>query len=122
MAEKVDQDVREAAIRWGVKWENYSPHEVEGVRNGRYDDDDLVRALAEMKEAGRQQGLREAAEVAGKCPVRYATVRDGGDEWHIECRFKDGQKFAAITVDKEHEDLADWIAAAITALMEGAGE
>lgn len=73
-------------------------------------------------EAGRQQGLREAAEVAGKCPVRYATVRDGGDEWHIECRFKDGQKFAAVTVDKEHEDLADWIASAITALMKGEGE
>ncbi|WP_202951367.1 hypothetical protein, partial [Sphingobium bisphenolivorans] len=51
-----------------------------------------------------------------KRPVQYATVRDDGDEWHIECRFKDGQKFAAITVDKDHEDLADWIAAAITAL------
>ena len=47
------------------------------------------------------------------CPVQFATVRDGGDEWHIECRFKDGQKFAAVTVDKDQEALADWIAKAL---------
>jgi hypothetical protein len=33
--------------------------------------------------------------------LREATVRDGDDEWHIECRFADGQKFAAVTVVKE---------------------
>ena len=105
MAEKVELDVLNAVAELGLR-----------------DADFAVEILARMKEAGRQQGLREVAEVAGKCPVRYATVRDGGDEWHIECRFKDGQKFAAVTVDKEHEDLADWIAAAITALMEGEGK
>ena len=108
MTDEIDQDVREAAYLWMV--------------NGEWDEAAIAQAFARMKEAGRQQGLRQAAEVAGKCPVRYATVRDGGDEWHIECRFKDGQKFAAVTVDKEHEDLADWIAAAITALMEGEGD
>lgn len=42
--------------------------------------------------------------------VTHCTIRDGGDEWHIECRFKDGQKFAAVLVDKECEDLAHEIA------------
>ena len=44
--------------------------------------------------------------------VSYSTVRDGDYEWHIEVRFKDGQKFAAITIDKELKDaekLADFI-------------
>lgn len=56
--------------------------------------------------------------------VVYATVREaeifvrnstgwGGDvenEWHIECRFSDGQKLAAIKVAYEFEHLADKIA------------
>lgn len=123
MVEKVDQDVREAAADM-QRWRSHDkPTEAEtAMRDGSLDDNHTVQAFARMKEAGRQQGLREAAEVAGKCPVRYATVRDGRDEWHIECRFKDGQKFAAVTVDKEHEDLADWIASAITTLMEGEGK
>jgi hypothetical protein len=45
--------------------------------------------------------------------VVHATVRDGDDDWHIECRFADGQKFAAVTVDREHEELAHFIAAAL---------
>lgn len=45
--------------------------------------------------------------------VTSATVRDGGDEWHIECRFSDGQKFAAITVDRECEALAHQVAKAL---------
>lgn len=40
----------------------------------------------------------------------FCTVRDGVDEWHIECRFSDGQKFAAITVDREFQQLADLVA------------
>jgi hypothetical protein len=43
-------------------------------------------------------------------PIVHAAVRDGDDEWHIECRFKDGQKYAAIRVDKECEGLAEWVA------------
>lgn len=43
-----------------------------------------------------------------------ATVREGIDdlgdsEWHIECRFSDGQKFAPIIVDGEFPELADRI-------------
>jgi len=41
----------------------------------------------------------------------FCGVRDGGDFWHLECRFADGQKFAAVQVDKDHEKLADEIAA-----------
>lgn len=37
--------------------------------------------------------------------VVHATIRESAD-WDIECRFSDGQKFAAITVDIEHEQLA----------------
>lgn len=38
--------------------------------------------------------------------IIYATVRDGYDEWHIECRFADGQKYAAVKVSREFENLA----------------
>lgn len=38
--------------------------------------------------------------------VTSATVRDAGDELHIECRFSDGQKFAAVIVAVEFEGLA----------------
>jgi hypothetical protein len=48
--------------------------------------------------------------------VVRATVRDGDDAWHVECRFSDGQKFAAIHVDREHEGLAHVIAEALNAL------
>jgi hypothetical protein len=51
--------------------------------------------------------------------VVSATVRDGDDEWHIECRFDDGQKYAAIRVDKEQEDLADAICAFLNARARG---
>lgn len=42
--------------------------------------------------------------------VNFATVRDGDDELHIECRFWDGQKIAAIVVDREFPQLAQDIA------------
>jgi len=43
--------------------------------------------------------------------VIYATVRDaedadGVEELHLECRFADGQKFAAVVIDGEFNDLA----------------
>ena len=37
--------------------------------------------------------------------VIHATIRES-DNWDIECRFSDGQKFTAVTVDIEHEQLA----------------
>lgn len=46
--------------------------------------------------------------------VRFATVRDGGDEWHVECRMSDGQKGAFVTVDSQFPGLAHQIAAALT--------
>lgn len=39
--------------------------------------------------------------------LKYCTVREGGDEWHLECRFSDGQKYAAIRVDGECPRLAE---------------
>ena len=38
--------------------------------------------------------------------IIYATVRDGDDVWDLECRFSDGQKYAAVQIDKPFEDLA----------------
>lgn len=36
-----------------------------------------------------------------------ATVRVSDDEYlHIECRFSDGQKYAAVMVDADHPELA----------------
>lgn len=48
--------------------------------------------------------------------VVMAAVRDAGMEWHIECRFDDGQKFAAIAVDKEM-DQAEELAARIAHML-----
>lgn len=42
--------------------------------------------------------------------VTHATVRDAVDELHIECRFSDGQKFAAVKVDAEFPELASLVA------------
>lgn len=42
--------------------------------------------------------------------VRYATVRGAEDELHIECRFRDGQKYAAVKVDENCPELAAAIA------------
>ncbi len=43
--------------------------------------------------------------------VRYATVRDTDDgDLHIECRFRDGQKYAAVQVDGSQAELAFAIA------------
>lgn len=42
--------------------------------------------------------------------ILHAGVRDGGEEWHIECRMSDGQKYAVILVDKPFEQLAHQIA------------
>jgi hypothetical protein len=40
-------------------------------------------------------------ELGSLSNVTCATIRDGEDCNDIECRFKDGQKFAAIEIDKE---------------------
>jgi hypothetical protein len=55
------------------------------------------------------------ADEQGENPVIKSGVREGMDEWHIECRFKDGQKYAAIRVDIEHEKLAHLISRLIAA-------
>lgn len=52
-----------------------------------------------------------------------ANVRDGDDDdWHIECRFSDGQKFAAVKVDKEFLGLAGTIAWLLTKHAEAEAE
>lgn len=46
--------------------------------------------------------------------VEYATVRNTGYDWHIECRMSDGQKGAFVQVDASFPELADWIAHQLT--------
>ena len=52
--------------------------------------------------------------------VTHATVRESWTDdglfgcWDIECRFSDGQKFAAIQVDHNFERLADLICGFLT--------
>lgn len=108
MAEKVDQDVRDGAI-WLAK--ECNPDEAEWIvpyyeQGGS---SPLTEILARMKEAGRQQGLREAAEVAhrtGKgCATAFA-LSESQNKWRT----------AAWAGASEH------IATSITALMEGEGE
>jgi hypothetical protein len=47
--------------------------------------------------------------------VIRATVRDADDELHIECRFSDCQKFAAVRVDSDFPELANRIASFLSA-------
>jgi hypothetical protein len=94
----------------------------------------MSEAIERAREAGRnaaaahEEGAGNYATGAGEIAIDaflsslkeqagvvHATVRDGGDEWHIECRMADGQKGAFITVDKEFEALADVVAAMISA-------
>lgn len=44
------------------------------------------------------------------CGVREGINDIGDSEWHIECRFKNGEKYAPIVVSGEHEALAHLIA------------
>jgi hypothetical protein len=66
------------------------------------------------------------AAVTTEPRVRHATVRDaitdGVPELHIECRFSDGQKFAAIVVDGEFKILAFQIAHFLNEAAHAAGE
>lgn len=57
MTDEIDQDVREAALTFGG-WDS-----AQAVLDGRADRHKIVQALARMKAAGREQGLREAAEI-----------------------------------------------------------
>lgn len=38
--------------------------------------------------------------------LKFATIREGGDTWDIECRFANGEKYSAVSVDIEKEKLA----------------
>lgn len=51
----------------------------------------------------------------GEPNVVRATVRDADDKLHIECRFSDGQKFAAVIVDADFPVLAQKIAEFLSA-------
>ena len=104
MAEKVDQDVREAAANtyWQVTTAGVASRGLmQAMLEGKCDEGVWIQAFARMKEAGRQQGLREAAEVA----LSHMTC--GCDGKHGYCNADSPPKA---------------IAAAITALMEGEGK
>ncbi|WP_037470700.1 hypothetical protein, partial [Sphingobium sp. DC-2] len=75
MTDEIDQDVREAAYLWMV--------------NGEWDEAAVAQSFARMKEAGRQQGLREAAEVARDgCRCRTCGAYFLGSNGH-ECERPD---------------------------------
>ena len=46
--------------------------------------------------------------------VRSAIDENDDEEWHIECQFADGLKYAPVVVDGDHEKLADDIAEWLT--------
>ena len=47
--------------------------------------------------------------------LMMATIRDAENEIHIECRFSDGQKFAAVKVDPYFPQLAQALVAYMNA-------
>jgi len=63
-----------------------------------------------MNRHGKPDDDRARGTLTTEPTVQFATVRDGDNEWHIECRFSDGQKFAAVTIAKPFEQLAHNIA------------
>ncbi len=99
MAEKVDQDVREAAAEAMVLAEMRDL-----VIGGKMDDHPIVQAFARMKAAGRQQGLREAAEFVRTHVANYSTAKIIRASFPIPSQSSEN------------------MAAAITALIEGEGE
>lgn len=97
---KVDQDVREAAIAWLRSTPHGSRHaEADMIERGEYDDHSIVQAFARMKEAGRQAGLREAAEVVESLPWDESRVGNAN-----------------------FDDTKEYAVKAITALIEGEGK
>lgn len=74
-----------------------------------------MRAALEAAEAARDAALSGTAPPSHG--VIYATVRcgDDGDDYDIECRFANGEKYAAVKVDSGKDGLADWIARALSA-------
>jgi len=57
--------------------------------------------------------------------IAYCHIRHGGDDdFEIECRFSDGQKLAAITVDGDFPNLAGRICAFLngSTVIRGGGE
>jgi hypothetical protein len=54
--------------------------------------------------------------------LKKVTIRECEDEFHLECRFKDGQKFAAVTVDINCETLATEICNFLNVKAIGEGE
>ena len=71
----------------------------------------FAAALVTAYRAGKIGVVQPSATAAHG--VTHCGVRDGGEEWHIECRMADGHKGAFVVVDKAYEELADWIAAAL---------
>jgi hypothetical protein len=51
--------------------------------------------------------------------LNFCTLREAEDEIHIECRFLDGQKLAAVIVDGEFPILARWIVNALNRTFGG---
>lgn len=67
-----------------------------------------IRQEVRIKESWRHRGRDEPT-------LTHCAVREGDGEWHIECRFSDGQKLAAIRVDGEFPALADRVAGLLNA-------
>ena len=57
----------------------------------------------------REQTEKRGDDLPSRATVRAAVNEHGEDEWHIECWFPSGNKYAPIVVDGGEEALADWI-------------
>lgn len=123
MAEKVDQDVREAAADL---WRLLEEHpRAESILAGNHDQAQTVQILARIKEAGRQAGLRQAAD-ALKPFAQCADELDYEDKARSEYADEpfdtpddEWAKFRLLVSDYRRAREAF---AAITALMEGEGK
>lgn len=118
MAEKVDQDVREAAASYIGSIDPFHDPIVRHagqIRRGDDDDSLVVQAFARMKAAGREQGLREAAEVAMRL---HALPRLAPADAYDELPRVEG----AITYAPQDVDCYDATARRIAAAIEALSE
>ena len=64
-----------------------------------------------MIEAGKRR-IEKEKTMSDEMPT-FCTMRDGDDEIHLECRFPNGEKYAAVTICDSKIELANFLNNAI---------
>lgn len=69
----------------------------------------IEKVNAELIKEWNTRASSSAPEAKELLPT-FCTIRDGLDEIHLECRFPNGEKYAAVIVDIDKPELAEYLA------------